>query len=97
MMLTMRAMKTYPSAQTLGLFDVELRVPWLAAKGNSWRALGSLSALASLKPSSRMRAGAHRRVLAFFAREAALFKGSLKLRSRERASARLPPAGCDSP
>jgi len=27
-------MKTYPSAQTLGFFDVELRVQWLEAKGN---------------------------------------------------------------
>ena len=26
--------KTYPSAQTLGFFDVELRVQWLEAKGN---------------------------------------------------------------
>jgi hypothetical protein len=34
MMFTMRAMKTYPSAQTLGFFDLELRVPWLEAKGN---------------------------------------------------------------
>ena len=31
-------MKTYPSAQTLGFFDVELRGPRLEAKGNplSW-------------------------------------------------------------
>jgi IS5 family transposase len=27
-------MKTYPSAQTLGFFDLELRVQWLEAKGN---------------------------------------------------------------
>ena len=27
MKFTMRAMKTYPLAQTLGFFDVELRVP----------------------------------------------------------------------
>src|SRR5438876_1174 len=27
-------MKTYPSAQTLGFFDVELRLQWLEAKGN---------------------------------------------------------------
>jgi IS5 family transposase len=27
-------MKTYPSAQALGFFDVELRVQWLEAKGN---------------------------------------------------------------
>jgi len=33
MMLTLRAMKTHPSAQPLGFFDVELRVPWLEAKG----------------------------------------------------------------
>ena len=32
MKFTLRAMKTYPSAQTLGFFDVELRVPWLEAK-----------------------------------------------------------------
>jgi len=32
-MLTMRAMKVYPSAQRLGLFDVELRGPGLEAKG----------------------------------------------------------------
>jgi hypothetical protein len=29
MKFTMRAMKTYPSAQSLGFFDVELRVQWL--------------------------------------------------------------------
>jgi IS5 family transposase len=29
-----RVMRTYPSAQTLGFFDVELPVPWLEAKGN---------------------------------------------------------------
>ena len=34
MMFTLRAMKTYPSAQPLGFFAVELRVPWLEAKGN---------------------------------------------------------------
>jgi hypothetical protein len=34
MKFTMRAMKTHPSAQPLGFFDVELRVPWLEAKGN---------------------------------------------------------------
>src|SRR5450759_1430864 len=34
MMVSLRAMKTYPSAQALGFFDVELRVPWLEAKGN---------------------------------------------------------------
>ena len=33
-MFTMRAMKTYRSAQTQGFFDVELRVPWLEAKDN---------------------------------------------------------------
>ena len=33
MMLTLRAIKTYQSVQTLGFFDVELRVPWLEAKG----------------------------------------------------------------
>jgi len=33
-MFTLRAMKTYPSAPALGFFDVELRVPWLEAKGN---------------------------------------------------------------
>ena len=32
MKFTLRAMKTYPSAQPLGFFDVELRVPWLEAK-----------------------------------------------------------------
>src|ERR1035437_5446153 len=32
MKFTLRAMKTYPSAQTLGFFAVELRVPWLEAK-----------------------------------------------------------------
>jgi hypothetical protein len=30
----MRAIKTYPAAQPLGFFDVELRVPGLEAKGN---------------------------------------------------------------
>jgi len=34
MKFTIRAMKTYPSAQTLGFFEVELRVQWLEAKGN---------------------------------------------------------------
>ena len=34
MMFAMRAMKTSPSAQALGFFDVELRVQWLEAKGN---------------------------------------------------------------
>ena len=29
MMFTMRAMKTYPTAQPLGFFDVKLRVQWL--------------------------------------------------------------------
>jgi hypothetical protein len=39
-MFTIRAIKTYSSAQPLGFFDVELRVsdaggvPWLEAKGN---------------------------------------------------------------
>ena len=34
MMFALRTMETDPSAQTLGFFDVELRVPWLEAKGN---------------------------------------------------------------
>ena len=34
MKFTIRAMKTYPAAQTLGFFDVELRVPWLEPDGN---------------------------------------------------------------
>jgi hypothetical protein len=29
-----RTMKNFPSAQTQGFFDVELRVQWLEAKGN---------------------------------------------------------------
>lgn len=33
-MVTLCAMKTYQAAQALGFFDVELRVQWLAAKGN---------------------------------------------------------------
>jgi hypothetical protein len=44
MMVTLRAMKTYPSAQTLGFFDVELRVPWLEAKGNPLSRLAELVA-----------------------------------------------------
>jgi hypothetical protein len=40
MMFRLRAMKTHPSAQARGFFDVELRVPWLEAKDNplSWLA-----------------------------------------------------------
>ena len=34
MKFTLREMKTYPLVQSLGFFDVELRVPWLEAKGN---------------------------------------------------------------
>ena len=34
MKFTIRVMKTHPSAQPLGFFDVELRVPSLEAKGN---------------------------------------------------------------
>jgi IS5 family transposase len=34
MKFTLRAMKTCPSAQPLGFFDVEPRVQWLEAKGN---------------------------------------------------------------
>jgi len=33
MKFAMRAMKTHPSAHTLGFFAVEVRVPWLEAKG----------------------------------------------------------------
>jgi len=33
-MVTLCVVKTYQSAQTLGFFDVELRVQWLEAKGN---------------------------------------------------------------
>jgi len=43
MMFTLRAMKTYLSAQTLGFFDVELRVPWLEAKGNLLSGLAELT------------------------------------------------------
>ena len=34
MTVTLCAMKTYQAAQALGFFDVELRIQWLAAKGN---------------------------------------------------------------
>ena len=33
MLFTMRAMRTYPSAQRLGFFDEELRVQWIEATG----------------------------------------------------------------
>jgi hypothetical protein len=33
-MFMIQIIKTYPSAQALGFFDVELRVQWLEAKGN---------------------------------------------------------------
>jgi len=38
MVFMIRTIKTYPSAQTQGFFDVELRVQWLEVKGNplSW-------------------------------------------------------------
>ena len=42
MMFTMRAMKTHPSAQPLGFFDVELRVQWLEVKGNPLSRLDSV-------------------------------------------------------
>jgi hypothetical protein len=35
MTFTLCAMKTYPSAQALGFFDVELRVQWLDG-GATW-------------------------------------------------------------
>ena len=59
MMFTLRAMKTYQSAQTLGFFDVELRVQWLEAKGNplsrldaviDWEGFRPLLAQALAKP-----------------------------------------------
>ena len=34
MVFMIRTIKTYPSAQTQGLFHVELRVQWLEVKGN---------------------------------------------------------------
>jgi hypothetical protein len=40
MKFTIRAMKTYPAAQTLGFFDVELRVRWLLLpRTAAWKAL----------------------------------------------------------
>src|SRR5450759_4656619 len=61
MMFTLRAMKTYQSAQTLGFFDVELRVQWLEAKGNplsrldaviDWEGFRPLLAQALAKPAN---------------------------------------------
>ena len=50
MKFTMRAMKTYPSAQTLGFFDVELPVPWLEAKGNPLSRLDTVIDWESFRP-----------------------------------------------
>jgi hypothetical protein len=44
MMFTMRAMITYPSAQTPGFFDMELRWQWLEAKDNPLNRLAELVA-----------------------------------------------------
>jgi len=63
-MFTLRAMKTYPSAETLGFFDVELRVQWLEAKGNplsrlaEWAEIGLINLiynLASYEPIVRLK------------------------------------------
>jgi len=49
MKFTMRALKTYSSAQPLGFFDVELRVPWLEAMGNPSSRLAEWADSISLK------------------------------------------------
>jgi len=49
-MFTLRAMKTYPSAQALGFFDVELRVQWLEAKGNPLSRLDAVIDWESFRP-----------------------------------------------
>ena len=43
-------MKTYPSAQALGFFDVELRVQWLEAKGNPLSRLDAVIDWESFRP-----------------------------------------------
>ena len=55
MKFTIRAMKTSPSAPTLGFFGVELRVPWLEAKGNLLSRLKPAT-LKKILASSRLRA-----------------------------------------
>jgi hypothetical protein len=48
MMFTLCIMKTYPSAQPLGFFDVELRGPWLEAKSNPLSRLEAVVGLINL-------------------------------------------------
>jgi transposase, IS5 family len=50
LMVRLRALKTYPSAPTLGFFDVELRVQWLAAKGNPLSRLEAVIDWESFRP-----------------------------------------------
>ena len=50
MMFTIRVMKTYPAALTLGFFDVELRVPWLEARGKSVKPVGCCDRLGEFPP-----------------------------------------------
>ena len=66
MIFTLRAIKTFPLAQTPGFFNVALRVPWLEAKGNplnrleaviGWEGFRPLLAQALATPAKRGRAG----------------------------------------
>src|SRR3989304_1322856 len=50
MLVRLRGMTTYRSAQAFGFFDVELRVQWLAAKGNPLSRLDTVIDWESFRP-----------------------------------------------